>query len=198
MAKKLESSFKNMFIVLFSVTLIVGFALSLSYNATKEPIEKAKELKKISAIKEVIPDFETMTEKTVKDESGNDMIVYTCLKGNDMVGKAIQSYSMNGFSGRIDVMVGFQPDGTVTKTVVLQHSETPGLGDKMDASKSGFSKQFWGKKVPELQTDGVVRVNKDGGKIDAITAATISSRAFSDAIQRAYVAFQNDNNGGAN
>lgn len=187
-----------MLIVLMSVTLVAGLALSLAYNATKEPIAQAKEEKKVTAIKEVIADFETMEEKTVQDETGGDLVVYTCLSQGQEVGKAIQSYSMNGFSGRIDIMVGFLPDGTITKTVVLQHAETPGLGDKMDVAKSDFSMQFWNKKGSDLQTNGVIRVSKDGGKIDAITAATISSRAFSDAIQRAYTAFQNDKNGGDN
>lgn len=190
MAKKLESNFKNMFIVLVAVTLAAGLALSLAYNATKEPIELAKEAKKITAIREVIADFETMEESAVKDEGGADLAVYTCLKQGEVVGKAVQSYSMSGFGGRVDVMVGFLPDGTITKTVVLQHAETPGLGDKMDAAKSDFPKQFWDKQASGLQTDGVIKVSKDGGKIDAITAATISSRAFSDAVQRAYAAFQ--------
>lgn len=79
-------------------------------------------------------------------------------------------------------MVGFLPDGTIHNTAVLEHKETPGLGDKMDIRKAPWSEQFRGKNPAEYR----LQVRKDGGDVDAITAATISSRAFCDAVQRAY------------
>jgi len=192
MAKKLESNFKNMFLVLFVTTLAAALALSLTYNATKEPIEKSKEAKQKAAIEEVIPGFDELAEKVVKDASGNEIKIFDCLKGGESIGVAVQSYTTSGFGGKIDVMVGFLPDGTITKTVVLKHDETPGLGDKMDAAKSDFPKQFWNKNIGELQTNGKLLVTKDKGKIDAITAATISSRAFCDAVDRAWETYQNN------
>jgi electron transport complex protein RnfG len=74
---------------------------------------------------------------------------------------------------------------------VLAHKETPGLGDKMDASKSDFPLQFKGKNPADFK----LHVTKDGGNVDAITAATISSRAFCDAVERAYVTFQKEKGG---
>ncbi len=88
-------------------------------------------------------------------------------------------------------MVGFSPKGILINTVVLEHKETPGLGDKMDVAKSDFPIQFQGKDLAEWN----MTVKKDGGDVDAITAATISSRAFCDAVQRAYDTFINE--GGA-
>jgi electron transport complex protein RnfG len=90
-------------------------------------------------------------------------------------------------------MVGFSPDGTIRNTAVLEHKETPGLGDKMETEKSDFPDQFKG----ENPADFGLSVTKDGGDVDAITAATISSRAFCDAVDRAYKTFMNKNKGGA-
>jgi electron transport complex protein RnfG len=112
-------------------------------------------------------------------------------KGSNIVGIAIKSYSKKGFSGEVWVMVGFKPDGSIKNTSVLDHKETPGLGDKMQKSKSDWSNQFNGI-IPIFNSDNSpknIKVKKDGGQIDAITASTISSRAFCDAINRASIAF---------
>jgi len=76
-------------------------------------------------------------------------------------------------------MAGFLADGTIHNVVVLNHKETPGLGTKMTEPK--FSDQFNGKDPDDFD----LRVKKDGGDVDAITAATVSSRAYCDALQRA-------------
>jgi len=81
-------------------------------------------------------------------------------------------------------MAGFMPDGTIAGISVLDHKETPGLGTKM--TEPGFKGQFTGKNPGEF----MLKVKKDGGQVDAITAATISSRAFCDAVQRAYNTLQ--------
>jgi electron transport complex protein RnfG len=83
-------------------------------------------------------------------------------------------------------MVGFKPDGTIHNISVLDHAETPGLGSKIEKSSSSWSEQFNGKNPTDFQ----LQVRKDGGDVDAITAATISSRAYCDAVQKAYKAFQ--------
>ncbi|MBO4231732.1 MAG: RnfABCDGE type electron transport complex subunit G, partial [Bacteroidales bacterium] len=90
-----------------------------------------------------------------------------------------------GFGGAFTLMVGFDSEGKILGTEVLSASETPGLGDKINADKSDFSKQFAGKNPAEFQ----LKVKKDGGDVDAITAATISSRAYCDAVDRAYQSF---------
>lgn len=186
MAKK-ESSFINMVITLFVVTAIAALALGGVYNATKEPIAIAKRLKIENAIGQVLPAFDSINEYKVLPDGGKDSLTfYVATKAGEKVGTAIRTYTDEGFSGRFWIMVGFTGDDVVSGTSVLEHKETPGLGDKMDVSKSDWPKQFIDKSLGEFK----LKVKKDGGDVDAITAATISSRAFCDATQRAFDEFK--------
>jgi len=97
----------------------------------------------------------------------------------------VETFTQKGFSGLIKLMIGFAPDGTIIDISVLQHQETPGLGDKIENAKSSFSAQFQGKNPENFK----LVVKKDRGDVDAITASTISSRAYCDAVQRAYNAY---------
>lgn len=187
MASKMKSTFTSMLMTLLIISAIAALSLGVVYNTTKEPIAKAQQQKLTKAIADVLPPFETQKMVKVPDADGPDSIVcYVGYKGEEPQGIAIDTYTMKGFSGKIRLMVGFDMDGNLVKTAVLAHKETPGLGDKMVASKSDFPKQFWHKAAASLLEKGKFLVKKDGGKIDAITAATISSRAFCDAVQRAY------------
>lgn len=180
---KTESTFKNMVLVLLSISLIASLSLGAVYNLTKEPIARAQQLKKENAIKQVVPAFERLEQKEVIMEEGSDPVILNKVYQSDsLVGIAVETYTDKGFSGRIHLMVGFSPVGTILNTAVLKHTETPGLGDKMDASKSDFPNQFKNQQPAEFK----LMVKKDGGSVDAITAATISSRAFCDAVQRGY------------
>jgi electron transport complex protein RnfG len=182
MAKK-ESSFINMVLTLFVVSAVAALALGGVYNVTKEPIAIAKRMKVVNAIGEVLPEFDTVVEQKVLPEGGKDSLTfYNAFNKESEVGTAVRTYTDIGFSGRIWIMVGFQEGGVISGTSVLEHKETPGLGDKMDKAKSDWSKQFDGKDLEDFE----LRVKKDGGDVDAITAATITSRAFCDAVQRAY------------
>ncbi|MCG8401928.1 MAG: RnfABCDGE type electron transport complex subunit G, partial [Firmicutes bacterium] len=96
------------------------------------------------------------------------------------VGIAVRTFSPDGYGGEIRLMVGFDTEGVVTGTSVLSHTETPGLGAKM--TEESFQAQFRGID-PAREPLAVV---KDGGTIDALTAATISSRAFVEAINLAW------------
>ncbi|MCL3780530.1 RnfABCDGE type electron transport complex subunit G [Prolixibacteraceae bacterium JC049] len=186
MAKK-ESSLKNMLIALFSVTFIASASLGLVENATRGAIAEAARIKQEKAIKAVLPEFDKLGDAfMVKPKSGPDSLeVFPAYKGSEVVGMAIKTYTNSGFSGHISVMAGFKPDGTISGYSVLEHKETPGLGTKMvtwfrDATKA--KQNVIGKNPGNIN----LTVSKDGGDVDAITAATISSRAFLDALQRAY------------
>ena len=137
-----------------------------------------------------MPEFDTIQTKMVKAVDSEDSLTfYIASNKNKVIGTAIKSFTMKGFGGEIEIMVGILDDGTINNTAILSHKETPGLGDKMDIKKSNFPEQFMG-----LNPEGkVLKVKKDGGTIDAITAATISSRAFCDAINRAYETFEANN-----
>lgn len=180
---KLESSFKNMIVVLLVITLVASLSLAAVYNVTKQPIEAARQAKKENAIKQVLPAFEQLISQKMMPSDGKDSVqIYTGLLADSIVGYAVETYSDNGFGGRVQLMVGFLTNLSVYNTAVLKHMETPGLGDKMEEGKSDFPLQF--KKMSAENFP--LAVKKDGGKVDAITAATISSRAFVDGINRAY------------
>ncbi|MBE0662655.1 MAG: RnfABCDGE type electron transport complex subunit G [Bacteroidales bacterium] len=187
MAKKTESTFVNMLLTLFIITAVAAFALAGVYELTKEPIEKAKLAKKIAALKQVLPAFDTVISQNIEfPDMALPLGFNYALKDGDTVGIAVETFTMNGFSGLIRAMVGFAPDGTIIDVVHLEHKETPGLGDKVDKKKSPWSDQFKGKHPGSFK----LKVVKDGGDVDAITAATITSRAYSDAIDRAFIAFK--------
>lgn len=194
MANK-ESTFTNMLLTLIIVASVAALALGGVYQATKEPIANNQKEKMQNALQEVLPEFDNdiaEDTKTVETEDGKTLTFYLAKKEGELVGVAIETYTLQGYSGLIKLMVGFLPDGSIKNISVLQHAETPGLGDKMDKSKHDWSIQYNGKNPAEFD----LRVKKDGGDVDAITAATISSRAYSDAVQRAYDAFTNEMKGG--
>lgn len=184
MAKK-ESSFKNMTIALFVITAVAGLAMASVYSVTKEPIAISQKAKINNAIKMVIPEFETILDTVLLPDDGKDSIrIHRLIKGAEKSGNAIETYTDKGFSGRFSLMVGFTPDGAISNIEVLEHKETPGLGTKM--ALPAFKDQFKGLKISDLPGEQL-KVKKDGGTVDAITAATISSRAFCDAVNRAYI-----------
>jgi len=191
MAKKIESTFINMVLTLFAVTAISSLALGFVYNITKDPIEKAKLQKLKEAINIVVPGAELaeVSEEIVVPaiDGTGDLLFYEVTKDGELIGIAVKSFTNRAFSGYMSVMVGFDPTGAIIDNNVLEHKETPGLGDKTSKSVSDWNGQYAGKNPSEFD----LRVKKDGGDVDAITAATITARAYSDAIQRAYDTFMN-------
>jgi len=187
MGKKPESNFVNMFVRLLVIVIIAGGLLGVVYTQTYDVIAAAKQKKLEAAIGYVVPVFDTLNTFKVMPATGKDSLtIYDAYSKDSLVGIAVATYTEKGFSGVFKIMVGFTPDGTIINTAVLEHKETPGLGDKMDKKKSNWSTQFNGKNPADYK----LKVTKDGGDVDAITAATISSRAFCDATQRAYNALE--------
>lgn len=189
MAKK-ESTFLNMSLTLLIVTAVAALALGGVYNLTKEPIEKAERDYLYKQINVVVPgaadaDIRNFKVKSIDLEDSLDF--YEVTKDGEFIGMAVKTFTKKGFSGKFKVVVGFDKDGKIKDSNILEHKETPGLGDKMDKAKANWNDQYKG--LDPATVD--LRVKKDGGEIDAITAATISSRAYSDAIQRAYDTYMN-------
>ncbi|MCK5884823.1 MAG: RnfABCDGE type electron transport complex subunit G [Bacteriovoracaceae bacterium] len=185
--KKLESTFINMTIVLTCVAVVSAFSLGFVYSKTKARIQYAKEQKKLSAIKDVIlPGFDNRPDKKVilvSDEYGVKLNAYVAMKGQKVTSYAIKTYTKQAFSGEMWLMVGITADGKINKIKTLEQKETPGLGTKITEMK--FKGQFFGKDPANFN----IKVKKDGGDVDSITAATVTSRAYSDAVGRAYNAF---------
>jgi len=184
---KTESTFKNMVLSLTLIALGSSAGLGFVYELTKEPIALSVLNKKLNAIREVVPEFDNNPNDEMymlATGEGDSLEIYPARKNGEIIGYAVNTYTNEGFSGYINLMAGFKPDGTIINISVLQQKETPGLGTKM--SDPGFKDQFMEKNPADFQ----LKVIKDGGTVDAITAATISSRAFCDAIERAYNTLQ--------
>jgi electron transport complex protein RnfG len=186
-AKK-ESTFINMVVTLFAVTLVAAGLLGSVYALTKEPIRLAELKKKNEAISVVVPGFDNEPSREVQKlmVDGDTLYFYHAKKGEEVLGTAVETFTKDGFSGEFKLMVGFDPAGNITDIAVVKHEETPGLGDKMEIDKSDFHLQFVGKDPASFN----LAVKKDRGDVDAITASTITSRAYCDAVQRAYDGLQ--------
>jgi Na+-translocating ferredoxin:NAD+ oxidoreductase subunit G len=194
MAKR-ESTFFNMVMALFVITLVASSLLGFIYELTIEPIELARAVKKNEAISSVVPEFDNNpSEEGYSIElPGGNLVFYPAMKDGVLVGTAVETFTHRGFSGTIKLMVGLLPDGTINGIEVLEHKETPGLGDKMESGKSDFSLQFEGRNPEDFQ----LRVRQDGGDVDGITATTISSRAYCEAVQRAWDVFMEKDSDGS-
>ncbi len=174
-----------MVITLLAVTLISGTILGFVHKATKGPIQEAASKAQSEAIKAILPEFENLSEaeEVMPEDGAQPLIIFkaTDAAGN-LVGTAVKTYTIKGFSGYISVMVGFDPEGTITGYQVLKHAETPGLGSKMQEWFYNEAHSVIGLNPGKVN----MTVSKDGGDVDAITASTISSRAFLDAVVRGY------------
>ena len=153
---KLESTFKNMVLSLVIISMVAAGALAGVYMLTLGNIEAQKKAKQEAAKQAVLAGHED--------------------------GYAVET-AVDGFGGTFRVMVGFDQKGNILGYEILEHQETPGLGSHMEhwfknADKPG--QNIIGRKA------GALRVSKDGGDVDAITAATITSRAFLKAVNQAY------------
>ena len=184
----MKSSLKNMVLVLFCITLISAAGVGAVNMITEKPIADAKSSAKQKALAQVLPEFD-VTEQSEHTADGFQIVAHKAIKGNEIVGYAIESVTKKGFSGEIKLVVGFDPKGTILNVNVLEQKETPGLGANIaneDLKKNKVLVSIKGKEASETR----LCVKKDGGDVDALTAATISSRAYLDAVSRAYKVFE--------
>lgn len=185
-----NSNFKAMVGTLLVITIISGLLLGAINNLTLEPKAQAKMAQKINALKLVLPDFDNNPVDEVKEVSSvrskDSVEIYPALKNGTAVGAAVIGSSDKGFSGLIRIMVGFNANGTIKNIAVLEQKETPGLGTKMKDEK--FLQQFRTRNPSEFK----LKVTKDGGEVDALTGATITTRAFCEATQSAWDEFENN------
>lgn len=183
---KLENSLMNMVLSLTAITLVVGGLLGFIASITEEPIAKAAADKQQAAISAVVPGEGTSVGDAVSKTSANgeEAEIFPVTKDGKLIGNAVKAVSKNGFGGKITVMIGFDVEGNILGYSVLDCSnETPGLGAKMP---DWFQEGQKGNVIGKNPGKNNLTVSKDGGEVDAITAATISSRAFLDAVAQAY------------
>ena len=180
-----------MLLVLTGITAICVALLAYVNELTKEPIAQANAKTLSDAVKAVVPGFDNnpIAEKKVQMVDGVEYAVYPASKGGEFIGAAVESKAM-GFGGDLKVLVGFDAQGNIIDYSLLSHAETPGLGSKADAwFKKGEKGDITGKNPGETP----LTVTKDNGQIDAITASTITSRAFLNAVNLAYAAYDGQN-----
>ena len=191
MVKKLESTLLNMVLVLTGVAVVMGGILALVNHLTEGPIREVNKKKTDDGIKAVMvcDDLTLGKTDTVKQTINGKEYTYIIYQVKDAQGKdlgaAVESTTM-GFGGDLKVMVGFNPEGTILGYTLLAHAETPGLGAKAD---KWFQKGEKGDIVGKTPSEPLT-VSKDGGQVDAITASTITSRAFLLAVNNAYNAYK--------
>ncbi|MCM1312654.1 MAG: RnfABCDGE type electron transport complex subunit G [Bacteroides sp.] len=178
--KKLSSSLTNMAVVLTVIAIVAGGVLAYVNSVTAPQIEKINAENLAAGIKKVIGNDELVVSDT--KEVDKYTIYTTTDKDGNILGTAI-STSENGFGGPLQVLVGFDKEGTILGYTILSSAETPGLG-----AKAGlwFQKGEKGDIIGKNPGTCNFTVSKDGGDVDAITASTITSRAFLLAIQNAY------------
>lgn len=178
-----KSNLTNMAVCLTVVCLVCSALLGGMYVLTAEPISKANADILKASIGAVLPQGGELSEAKTIEVGGQKSEYYVSTSGGAVQAYAIKSTTV-GFGGPLTLMVGITPDGKVYNTSVLSHSETPGLGAKCTSDEHFYS-QFKGFDP----SSKILSVKKDGGDIDAITASTITSRAYTLAVKNALDAF---------
>ena len=183
-----------MVLVLVGVAVVIGAVLAWVNNITEKPIAEKAQQTLAAGIKEVMnsTDIKVEDPDTVKMEIQGKESIFTIhnvhTTDGAYLGSAVESTTM-GFGGDLKVLVGFNAEGTILGYTILQASETPGLGAKAD---KWFQKDGKGNIIGKSVAKGDLKVSKDGGDVDAITASTITSRAFLKAVNQAYSAYQDN------
>ncbi len=209
----------NIFYLGFFLCVLCAIAtavMGLVSRATAGPIAAAKEKKVYNGLKTVLPEFDNdlvKTKLTVKGASGADVEFYIAKKNGKVVGYAAQAKSGSGYGGNVEGLIGFSPDGKITSYVISSHNETPGLGTRATnrtETKTIFN--LFAKKTDSklpanpildqyighsaAKTDSWKKqpwtLDKNGGEVNHVTGATISSNAVCEAAWEAASAFENN------
>lgn len=181
--KPIKSTLFNMIAVLMIIAICSAAAIGYVYKITKAPIDEAKNNNVLSAIKDLVGVFDNNPFEEKTAISGSQVELYPAREDGAIKSVAIKAFNNEGFGGRIELIIGILMDGTITGYKIIEQSETPGLGTKVNEPK--FSKQFVGKNAYTNNFD----LKKDGGEIDAVTGATISSKAVVNAVKSAVAAY---------
>ncbi len=204
--KKLESNILNMALVLTVISVVSAGLLAIVNAVTSKPIAEINEKIVSDGVKNVILGDRDIEFSVAPSQEKNGFVFHQVKDaGGNVLGTAVESTDPNGFGGNLKIMVGLSPEGEILGYQVLEHSETPGLGAQADAwfrqasggdvvEQSGFANVMFGKPskagnhniIGMNPGDDILAVSKDGGAVDAITASTITSRAFLRAVNAAY------------
>ncbi len=186
----MKSTLSHMLLSLTGICMALGAILAWMHDLTESPIKQTAQREQQQALAAVLPAGYTNNPLETPDTirlpgETRPVVVCRASDGDRYCGSAVMSWTADGFAGEIDVMVGFDAEGAVSGYKVLRQAETPGLGAKAD---EWFRSPEGHRSV--IGTADNLAVTKDGGQIDAITAATITSRAFLQAVNRARMALE--------
>lgn len=165
-------------LVLAIISALSASLVSVVYSITKPKIESIKKQALIDAANIVLPESDQVVQK-VKDlgPDGEKLEYFEGVKDSKTTGYAFTTENNKGYGGNIQILMGVDTKCKITGFQIIQHAETPGLGDQ--AAKQFFKGQFEGKGLDNFK----FMVKQDGGDVDAITAATITSRAVTKALE---------------
>ncbi len=191
--KKRSINIPQLVIVLALIAGVAATLLSAAYLITQKPILIALQKKTNTALIEVLPEFDNQPSK--ESISIGEVKYYVGRKDGQIVGFAGETITNKGYNGDITVLAGLLPDGTLTTVLVIKQAETPGLGSNVSERKhqrtisksketglppNPILDQFSGMKAKIGQCPW--KVKHDGGTLDAVTGATITSRAIAGAV----------------
>lgn len=180
-------------LILAVITLVTSAVLMITHELTKDTIERQRLEARLKSLQRLLPD------NLVDNDVISDAVtifepeslghrkpkqMYIGRKDGAVSAIAIPVVARNGYSGDIELMVGVTVDGVITDVAIINHKETPGLGDLIERHKSDWLHQFPGRSLTNPETKNW-KVRKDGGQFDQITAATITPRAVVTAIKKA-------------
>jgi len=178
-------------LVLTVICLVSALGLSWVNKKTKDKIKLEEEKFTLRSLRKALPKFDNSPDKDtvlIKAE-GESYCIYRARQGGKIVGVAIPVVDPKGYSGNVKVLVGILPDGSISGVEVLSHAETPGLGARIEERKFREGLIWTCKDCKERRRRNLSntkwKVKKDGGDIDEISGATISSRAMVRAVSKA-------------
>ncbi len=189
-------------VVLVVVALAAAMLLSAVHGLTRAPIARARELAAEAALLEVVPEFAKATDVSldflpvpprfrIRLGSEEGARIHRIKRSGEILAVIVPALSPSGYGGPIRLIAGIDRNGIVTGVKVLEHHETPGLGDRIAADKSDWIRRFTGKSLTD-PTPNRWQVRRDGGAFDQISGATISSRAVVRQVRRALDYFHDD------
>jgi len=175
----------RLILTLSIICFIAGALLAGVDKVTQAPIQRANSAKKLCALQEVLPACDNQPDQNActVEHNGQTWTFYVARNANTYAGTAVETTSSIGYGGDITIMLGISAEGQTETIAILKQTETPGLGANIETDN--FKSNF--KQKPIESTNWTVK--KDGGDIDQITAATISSRAVADAVNNAIEAY---------
>ena len=170
--------------VLVLISVISGFTLSFVHLGTKDKIAEARLEELKAGLGNVMPFMQKTYEEVDFGYKGKDYMIYEVREDGELLGGAVKMVSPEGYSGDMTFLVGVNTIGEVTGIQILEQRETPGLGTK------ATNKAWWGQFLGKTLDNFSFRVKQDGGDVDAITAATITSRAVGEYVGKGLDVFK--------